>query len=324
MKEEILRILWENKGTYVSGEQISQSLAVTRTAIWKHIKSLKEEGYSIESSTRSGYCLVGQPDLLLPEELKRETATRWLGQVIHYHRTIDSTNSLAKKLAVAGALEGTIIIAEEQTAGKGRLGRQWTSPFGLGLWLSVILRPQITPLEAPKITMLVSVALQEAILEATGLPAKIKWPNDIFLGDKKVAGILLEMSGEMDSINHLIVGMGVNVNLAQEDFPQELKDKATSLKIELGREICRVALTKLVLAKLEYYYELFKVGEISLLMEKWRSASWTLGKAVRVTTPTEVLEGQAVDFGQDGSLLIRLANGSLREIMAGDVTLRRE
>ena len=324
MKEEILRILWENKGAYISGEQISQSLEVSRTAIWKHIKSLKEEGYSIESSPRSGYCLVGQPDLLLPEELKRELSTGWLGQEIHYYRTIDSTNSLAKKLAAGGAVEGTTIIAEEQTAGKGRLGRQWTSPFGLGLWLSVILRPQITPLEAPKITMLVSVALQEAILEATGLLAKIKWPNDIFLEDRKIAGILLEMSGEMDSINHLIVGIGINVNLAQEDFPQELKDKATSLKIELGKKVCRVSLTKLLLVKLEYYYNLFKQGEGSLLMEKWRSASCTLGKEVRVTTPNEVLEGQAVDFGEDGSLLVQLSNGSLREIMAGDVTLRRE
>lgn len=323
MKKKVLGILWDNKGNYVSGEQISNNLAVSRTAIWKHIKALKEEGYEIESLPRLGYCLLNEPNLLLPQEIKRGLTTKWLiNQDIHYYRTIDSTNIQAKKLAIQGAPEGTVVIAEEQTAGKGRLGRLWASPLGQGLWLSLILRPQITPLQAPKIIMVAAVALQETITEFTGLRVGIKWPNDILMEEKKIAGILVEMSGEMDTVNYLIVGIGVNMNMAKQDFPEEIREKASSLRVGLGKEVCRIGFTRLLLRKLEDYYTFFRQGDYQLLLDKWREASCTLGKEIRVTMPTEVIEGRAVGFGEEGSLLVQLNNGSVREIMAGDVTLR--
>jgi len=322
MKEEILRILWQNKGDYVSGEQISNTLAVSRTAVWKQIKNLRAEGYLIKSSPRAGYCLWKKPDLLLPEEIKRGLATRWLGREIHYERSIDSTNNLAKKLAAQGAPEGTLVIAEEQTAGKGRLGRQWIAPFGLGIWFSLILRPKITPSQASQITILVSLALQESIVELTGLPAQVKWPNDLLIGEKKAVGILVEMSGEMDTVNYLVVGIGINVNLSLEDFPRELQSKATSLKEEKGEAVDRLQLIWLFLKKLENYYDFLRQGDYLGLLEKWKKISCTLGRWIRVTAPSERWEGKAVDVTPGGALILQLADGTTKEITAGDVSLR--
>lgn len=322
MKEKVLQFLLQQKGNYVSGEEISQNLAVSRTAVWKQIKILREEGYEIASSSRLGYRLLTEPDLTLPEKVQAGLITEWVGREVYYYSSVDSTNILAKKLAVQGAPAGTLVLAEEQTGGKGRLGRNWVSPFGKGLWFSLILRPPITPLDAPKIVTLAAVALQEGVADFTGLPVQIKWPNDLYLTKKKVAGVLVEMSGEMDTVNYLVIGIGINVNLAQEDFCQELQATATSLFLGKGEKISRLGLLQSILAKLEESYHLFMDGNYLLLVEKWRQASCTLGKEVKVTTPREVIEGTAVDFAADGSLLVLLKDGSSRQIMAGDVTLR--
>jgi len=322
MKEKVLDFLLSQKGKYISGEEISQALAVSRTAVWKQIKQLRTEGYEIQSSSRLGYRLVSQPDLLLPQEIRQGLSTQWLGKEIHYYASLDSTNILAKKLAAQGAPEGALILAEEQTGGKGRLGRQWISPFAKGLWFSLILRPEITPTDAPKIVMLAAAALQETVASLTGLSVKIKWPNDLLLEQKKVAGILVEMSGEMDNINYLVVGIGINVNLTLEDFSPELRETATSLAIGLEKKVNRLDLLQALLAKFEEYYSIFKAGNYAFLVAKWREASCTLGQLVRVTTIREVLEGRAIDFTDDGSLVLELEDGSFREIVAGDVTLR--
>lgn len=321
MQKSILAILHYNQGEYISGEEISRQLAVSRSAVWKHIKALREEGYQIESSSRLGYRLVSQLDLLLPDIIQRELETRILGKEIYHYTSLDSTNNKAKSLAQEGSPEGTLVLAEEQTGGKGRLGRQWVSPFAKGLWFSLILRPPIAPMDATKIVILTAVALQEAIVDLTKLPVKIKWPNDLLLGEKKITGILLEMNGELDTINYLVLGIGINVNLQEEDFPESLRERVTSLAVGLGEKLSRLNLLRAVLQKLEEHYFAFLGGEFSFLLEKWKKSSCTLGKRVRVTTPNGLIEGIALDYNQDGSLLVETAPGQIRKITSGDVNL---
>jgi len=319
MKEKILLLLDEKQGKYLSGEEISNLLSVSRTAVWKQIKSLRSEGYKIESSSRLGYRLPIQDNLLFPQTIQKNLLTHSFGQQVYYYPNLESTNNMAKCLANEGAQEGSLIIAEAQSRGKGRLGRSWVSPFGKGLWFSLILRPPLSPLEAPKVVILTAVALQEAIREYTGLPVGIKWPNDLLLEGKKVAGILLEMSGEMEKINHLILGVGLNVNLEQSDFPADCL--SSSLSLEAKKNFSRVEILQIILIKLEKYYHLFLEKKFSLILNKWKEASLTLGKLIKVTTVHEILEGRAIEFSEQGNLLIKLEDGSIRTITAGDVSL---
>jgi len=323
MRETILGILIGSKGQYISGEEISNRVGVTRAAVWKIINSLKEDGYVIIASPRRGYCLVEMPDRLEPSIIWKDLQTRALGQHIYYYRQIDSTNQKAKELAIEGKPNGTLIIAEEQTKGRGRLGREWVSPFGTGIWMSILLRPDIHPWDAPRITLLSAVAVARSIEGITKLKTGIKWPNDIILGQKKVCGILTEMNGELDQLHWIVIGIGINVNSEQKDFPKELQGTATSLKAELGRTVDRALLIRRICTEMEDYLEGFlKSRDFLPVIQECRERSVTIGKMVRVTDSSGDWVGMAENIDVDGSLLVRKADGSLERVLSGDVSVR--
>ena len=267
MKSKILKEL-KNADDYISGQQLCERLGVSRTAVWKHIKALRAEGYEIDSVTNKGYKLMMEPDLLTKEEVASCLHTKWLGKDLHCYETMDSTNLEIRRLAEAGAGHGIVAITEEQTMGKGRRGRSWLAEAGAGIAMSFLLKPQIEAQNSSMLTLVTALAVNEAICETTGIRAKIKWPNDIIVNGKKICGILTEMSLQMDEINYIVVGLGINVNI--DHFPEDLSDKATSLQIEGGRKIKRAPLAAKVLECFEKYYDMFLKTE-DLSMEKYKN-----------------------------------------------------
>lgn len=323
MKNKILEELRSAEGQPVSGEEISRKLGISRTAVWKHIAKLRSEGYSIESQTNSGYKLVGSPDVLSLSELEPFLNTEFIGRDIIYLDSIDSTNTYAKKAAEGQFREGTVVIADEQTAGRGRLGRHWVSAKGKGIWMSIMLKPDILPSDAPKLTITAAYAVANGLRNCCSLDAKIKWPNDIIVGSKKLCGILTEMSAEADEINSVIVGIGINANMGFEDFGEAVSDIATSVKLETGAAVSRKALTASVLNEFEKAYKAFlKYGSLNSFLGEYKNKSAVLGKEIRVISRKEEIIGIAVDISEEGHLVVRLADGALKEIMSGEVSVR--
>lgn len=321
VRAQILHMLRENSGSYVSGEDISRQLNVSRTAIWKHIQALKSEGYEVEGHSRLGYRLLSVPDLLSPGELIPFIRTKWLGHSINYYDEVDSTNNVAKKLAAEGCPHGLIVVAEAQIGGRGRLARGWFSPYGKGIWLSVVLRPSFSPQEAPKCTMLAAVAVNRAIGNITGVKCGIKWPNDILYENRKVVGILTEMSAEMDAINYIVIGIGINVNTGLEEFPAELAEIGTSLRAIGGQLVSRKELLAAILWELEKLYDEIAVGGFNPILAAWRTESITLGQHVDVFSSSQTFSGVALDIDSDGGLLVQTDRG-LERVIAGDVSIR--
>ncbi|MGM9540715.1 biotin--[acetyl-CoA-carboxylase] ligase [Anaerovibrio sp.] len=319
MRSKILELLRSRQEGCISGEEIASRLGVSRTAVWKHIKELKAAGYQIESRARSGYCLLGAPDRLLPELITHNLQTRLLGQTVISFEDIPSTNDEGKKVAAAGADEGTVIVSEMQSTGKGRLERSFFCPRG-GVWFSVILRPDFLPQEAPKCTLLAAVAVAKAMREQ-GLEAGIKWPNDIYCRGRKLTGILTEMSAEMDRINYVVIGTGINVNIPQSSFPADIRDKAGSMSDMLGHDVNRVSFLQSVLRHMEeLYVDVLKNGFAGLL-DQWRRYSITLGQEINVLGMQEAFAGTAKDIDDDGALLVE-TDGGIRRVLAGDVSIR--
>jgi BirA family biotin operon repressor/biotin-[acetyl-CoA-carboxylase] ligase len=323
MDEEILRLLRDHSPQFLSGEEISHRLEVSRTAVWKRIRRLRAHGYEIEASTRLGYRLIGSPDLLTPSEIKPILKTTWLGKTIHHFGTLDSTNAQAYRLALNGAEEGEVVISESQEKGKGRLGRQWFSPPFLNLYLSVILRPKIPPHQASLITLMAAVATADAIRHFSGLLPLIKWPNDILLRDRKIAGLLNEIHSEIDRIHFVILGIGVNLNTDESMFSKDLRAAATSLRIEMGQTISRKVFLQVLLQELERWYSIF-INEGSLaILKAWRSRARIKGRRVNVTSFGERLAGVAMDVDSDGALILETEPGKRRRVVAGDVEYGR-
>ena len=315
IKDRILEKLIKNKGEPVSGETLALELSVSRTAIWKHIKALRDEGYVIESSPNLGYILAGRPDVLTPGEIKAGLKTGIIGKEIKYFKETESTNTTAREMA-GKAAEGTIVIAESQTGGRGRMGRKWLSPEG-GIWLSIILKPKMQPVYAPRITFLAGVAVAKTI-RSLGLEAKIKWPNDVLVRGKKVCGILTEIEAEIDLIDYCVVGIGIDANVDTESFPEEFRESSTSLKKELGHEINRVAFLQRLLEEFEVrYLKLQKEGFLPIL-EEWRSMSATIGEWVKITTQSRIIYGEATGVDNDGALIVETGEGKLEKIVSGD------
>jgi BirA family biotin operon repressor/biotin-[acetyl-CoA-carboxylase] ligase len=322
MKGKILRILKGSGNNFVSGEKISEELGVSRASIWKYINVIKEDGYEIEAISRKGYRIISSPDKLTSEEIQSFLRTRYLGKNTIYYESIGSTNSKAKELAERGEEHGTVIISEEQTTGRGRLGRDWVSPKYKGIWVSIILRPNITTQNISQITLIGAAAVQKAILEM-GIKAGIKWPNDIVLGGKKVCGILTEMSGEIDHINYLIVGIGINVNLKEEDIPKELKNVATSLLIESGKYIDRKVLLANVLNIFEDLYSDFVLnGDTKETIEICKENSILIGSEIQLINRGKVTVAKAIDISDSGELVIENHSGNLEYIVSGEVSIR--
>lgn len=319
MKEEILNFLRSNPD-YVSGEEISRILGVSRTAVWKHINGLKDEGYSIESSSKKGYRLTKSPDILSYEELKEQLNTKYIGRKILYLEEATSTNDVAREYAERGEPEGFSVIAEVQTKGRGRMGRKWITPGNDSIAVTMLLRPQISPWMAPSITPVLAVSIVEALRETTGLEAGIKWPNDIVLNRKKLCGILTEMNAEVDMVKHIIIGMGLNVN--QESFPEEIEGVATSLREYSGRNHDRRTILSGILNRFEVNYEAFKREGIKPFIGALKKYSVLIGSIVTVATLNEEYEAEAVDIDSDGSLIVSLADGSRKRIISGDVSIK--
>jgi len=320
MANDILKYLREKE--YISGEVLAQKLGISRVAVWKQIQRLKDMGYKIASDQNLGYCLISRPDLLIPQEVQKGLSTTYIGKKIFYFPELESTNIIAKEKALhrtEAIDESTIIIAEKQSAGKGRLGRKWFSPAG-GIWLSIILCPQLPPSYIPRITLMTAVAVVKAIKMCTQIEPQIKWPNDILINEKKVCGILTEMSAELDIINWVVVGIGINVNIDHQKFPEDIQENTISLKEVLGKEALRVKLAKTFLQEFEKYYDKLKRKEFPSILEEWKLYSHTLGRKIRVDMGERIITGEAVDINEEGALVLKKEDGERVEIISGTVS----
>lgn len=320
MRNEILDYFRKADGNFVSGQQISKDLHVSRTAIWKHINVLKERGYIFESSTRKGYRLIYAPNLLTPLEIDSALHTETFGRHVVYLESTQSTNEEAKKIAREGAEEGTIVVAEEQITGQGRLARGFYSPFAKGIWFSLILRPKFFPMEASKCTLLAAVGVCRGIRRMGLADAGIKWPNDILVHGKKLVGILTLMSASMEKIDYIIMGIGINTGIKKNEFPEDFREGATSFLNE-GINVSRKDLLAAILGELEKEYSIAQDEGFDKVLDDWRALSVTLGQEVRVIFGDDSYTGKAVDIDRDGCLLVNTGS-EVKRVIAGDVSIR--
>ena len=320
MKTKILKLL-KDAGGYVSGQALCESLGVSRTAVWKVVRQLQEDGYAIEAVRNRGYRLAESGDIYTKAELESVLHTKWAGRNLVFMQQVDSTNNKARQLAEEGAVEGTRVVAVEQSAGKGRRGRSWVSLNGTGVWMSLLLRPDFPPECASALTLVAAMAVEEGIFQATGLEGKIKWPNDIVLEGKKVCGILTEMSTEMESIHFVVVGMGINVEV--REFPEEIRETATSLVLHTDKDVNRAALAAEVMAAWEKYYERFlQTLDMRLLIEEYNQKLVNLGREVKVLSVAGEYMGVSLGINESGALLVKAADGKVREVVSGEVSVR--
>ncbi|MFP2929893.1 biotin--[acetyl-CoA-carboxylase] ligase [Pyxidicoccus sp. 3LG] len=317
-EELILGFLSESGSDYTSGEALSGKLGLSRAALWKRMEALRMQGYRIEAVPSRGYRLVGVPDRLSSLELSPLLSTREMGRTVHHHESLGSTNELAFRLAQDGAEHGEVVVAEQQTAGKGRRGRVWVSPPGLNLYFSAILRPELPPQRAPELTLVAAVALAETLRD-WGTEAAIKWPNDVHIDGRKVAGILTELSAEPERVHFVVVGVGVNLNSREEHFPEDLRATATSLSLVTGQRVPRARFAAALWTRLEEWLERYLEEGFDAVRTRWKALSSTLGQDVLVRTDRQELRGVAEDIDPSGALLVRTEGGSLERVLAGDV-----
>lgn len=326
-KYEILRMLKEKFPKFISGEELSKNFDISRTAVWKYINNLKADGYVLEASTRVGYKLVSGPCVFNGYEIASNLGTETIGKKILYFESIDSTNNYAKKMALEGAEEGLAVVAGSQSDGRGRLGRKWNSPSGAGIYMSIILKPALLPEEVQIITLAASVAVVEAISRITGIKPGIKWPNDVLLEDKKICGILTEMNSEIERVNFIVLGIGINYNLQHDEFPAELADKATSLSAYAGdhginiKKLSRLEIVRAVLQEMDKIYCLIPKHGHAEIIDKWKEYSVTLGREVRIISGETEYSAVAEDLTDDGKLIVRCNDGSARLVQSGEVSL---
>ena len=317
---ETLRLLRES-GKNVSGQELCEHFGISRTAVWKMMNQLKEEGYEIEAVQNKGYRLLNEPDLVTKDELESRTHTKYVGQTVYYSREVDSTNTWAKRLAEESAPNGTLTTAETQTAGKGRRGRVWKSPEGTSVSMSILLYPDLEPAKAPMLTIVMGLAVVQGVQRALGVDTKIKWPNDAVLNGKKLCGILTEMSAQIDYINYVVIGTGINVN--QMEFPEEIAEIATSLAIETGHPVNRAKVVAAVLEAFEEDYEKFlEAGDLSGLKEAYEAVLANKNQPVRVLDPKEPFEGVALGITPTGELRVQKEDGTIAEVHSGEVSVR--
>jgi BirA family biotin operon repressor/biotin-[acetyl-CoA-carboxylase] ligase len=317
----ILEIL-RREQDFLSGQDIGEQLCISRAAVWKGIKKLREEGYEIEAVTNKGYRLILHDTMYNEKEITQGLTAKKLGRSIYFYKETTTTNGCLRELALDGAPEGTLAVAEKMTAGRGRRGRHWEAPAGSGIWMSILLRPTIFPSEASVLTLLAGLAVCQALEEEIGLSPKIKWPNDILLNGKKLVGILTEMDCEMQQTHFVIVGIGINVNTTE--FPEGLKEVATSLYLEMGRTFSRKNILQRVLVNFEKLYEEFTASHSSFapFLLRYKEKCSTLNQEVKVMGK-ETFFAQAVDITPEGELVvIRKDNGNREVVFSGEVSIR--
>jgi BirA family biotin operon repressor/biotin-[acetyl-CoA-carboxylase] ligase len=304
----------------LSGEALARRLGCSRAAVWKHVAALRRDGYDITAVHARGYELRGSPDRLSPAELGPRLTGTW--RRIVWRAEVDSTQHLARECARAGAPEGTVVLAESQTQGRGRLGRTWFSPAGRNVYGTVVLRPPCPPAVVPQVALVAGVAVADAVREAVGLEARVKWPNDVLVGGRKVAGVLTEMEGEAERVGFVLVGIGVNVNVEPSEFPPDVAATATSLRAAVGRPIDRVGFAVRLLAAFEARYGRFLAGGFAAIRPAFDATAFLTGREVRVTGPEGPVAGRVLGVDDDGALRLAGADGAMRRVIAGEVTLR--
>lgn len=320
---KILDSLHKYKDGYISGEELASKLKVSRTAVWNHIDYFRKHGYDIEAHPRLGYKLINIPDRLFPDEIQRDLHTKIIGKKVWVYEKTTSTNDIAWDLAIKNEHEGGVVFAESQTKGRGRLGRIWNSPKRKGLWFSVILRPDLQPIYAPMITIASSIAVAKSIIKYTGLSVWIKWPNDIYMDNKKLGGILTEMNTELDSIKFVVLGIGINVNSTINDFSDDLKNKVVSLQCSpsscaqgLGS---RLELAKEILVGLDHYYKMLNQKKWVDIITEWKDLSLVLGRRIKLKQGNKRYEGQVVGLDEQGALMLRQDGGFIHHITSGEI-----
>lgn len=320
MKEEILRLLRSADG-YISGQELCNRFGVSRTAVWKAINQLKEAGYEIEAQQNKGYKLMAAPDLMTEAEIKSLMHTEWVAKEVLYFDTIDSTNTKAQELAEKGYPSGTLVVADKQESGKGRRGRSWVSPSGTGIFMTLMIKPDINPNNASMLTLVAALAVAKAITSVTGEEAMIKWPNDIVVNGKKVCGILTEMNAQFDYINHIVVGIGINVH--NESFPEEISQMASSLMIEAGgKRFHRAQIIAETMSYFEQHYDTFlKTQDLSALVREYDELLVNRNKSVRVLDPKEPFDGKAMGITPKGELIVDTWE-SRKLVSSGEVSVR--
>jgi BirA family biotin operon repressor/biotin-[acetyl-CoA-carboxylase] ligase len=321
MNDKIKAYFTANPNQYISGEQLSEQLGISRSAVWKHIKRLRNDGYTFEAIPRKGYKLLHAPPQLdietIEQHIKHECSFSWN---INFFKEADSTQNLAHQAAKRGEEAGYVVIAEQQLAGRGRMGKSWHSPAGKGIWMSFIIKPSIPLAFMPQLTLLTAVVLCRAIQSVTGIKAGIKWPNDLLIKGKKVSGILLETSAEDERIQNIVAGVGISVNLLESDYPQELRDKATSLRIESGKDVSREQLITAFFKEFEYWYQLYLEQGFAPIKLLWEALSVTLQQKVSMNTPKGAIEGIAEGLDDFGALIVKLPDGTITKLYSGEIS----
>ena len=319
---QILRAL--RGATSVSGADLAERAGVSRAAIWARIEELRALGYEIDANPHRGYRLLATPDALHADDLlARLEDGALIGRDIRVFNETASTNDVIEHLARDGAPEGAVVFAESQSRGRGRMGRKWLSPPGRGLWFSVLLRPRIRPQAVTRITVAAATAMARAVRQVAEIDVDIKWPNDLLFEGRKVAGILTEMSAELDRVNHVTLGIGVDVNLTRRDLPAELRDTTTSLRLAGGREIDRPELARTALTELEQDYRQVLDGKFGAVAEEWERQCITLGRRVSITLGDRRIQGLAEALDEEGALMGRTGHGQLERVTGGDVLLEK-
>ncbi|WNY25191.1 biotin--[acetyl-CoA-carboxylase] ligase [Methanolapillus millepedarum] len=313
-RTEIINAFKAAEGKTISGEELGDQLGISRTMVCKYIKGLREDGYEIQSSPKKGYTLKSVPKLLYPEEILSGLNTTLFGKNIHYFDEAGSSNDIAKKIA-STAEEGTIVVVEQQTGGRGRLGRKWASPKG-GIWFSIILKPKVALSAASRLTLTVGLSVTNT-LRGYGIDAKIKWPNDVLINGKKVSGILTEVEAEIDTIEFVVIGVGINANMSLRDIPEDLRENSTTIRDETGKSIDRVDFLQKLLHEMEQQYIRFNTQPFSEILNDIIALSDTIGKDVKVTMPNRIVEGRVVGISKSGALLLKKEDGDVEEIIAG-------
>ncbi|OMF15121.1 biotin--[acetyl-CoA-carboxylase] ligase [Paenibacillus amylolyticus] len=318
--EDLLHMLLNAEGQFVSGEEISRNLSISRTAVWKHVNKLRDMGYEFEAVSRKGYRLVTKPDSIDATALQLALDTTVFGRKAVLLTSTLSTQGDVLKLAEQGQDEGAVVIAEEQTGGRGRFGRKWFSPPGKGIWMSVLLRPDVPLQHTPQLTLLTGVAVCRAVRACTGADAGIKWPNDLLIDGRKVCGILLESTVEDHEVRFCIAGIGVDVNFDPEDYPEDLTTIATSLKMETGQPVDRTKLTAAILTELEQLYFLYQKEGFGVISALWEALSVSMNREITVTNPHGVIEGKAIGLDPSGALIVEKHDGEHTLVISGEIS----
>jgi BirA family transcriptional regulator, biotin operon repressor / biotin---[acetyl-CoA-carboxylase] ligase len=318
-RSKIIHLLSINKDNYISGQEISDQLSISRSAIWKHMKELEKDGYIIEAKRNKGYRIVKSPRKVSENTVQWGLNTEWLGRSIIHKETTTSTQAIAHQLAMDNAPHGTAVIADEQTRGKGRLSREWYSAKNKGIWLSIIMRPLILPYLAPQLTLLTATVLADVLKEELGLNPKIKWPNDIILNDKKVSGILTEMQAEQDQVQYIVIGIGMNVNHEQNEIPDDIKKRATSLYLETGNTLDITKLIQQIFVTFEKSYAEYTQQGFDVIKKRWESYGYRIGEKMKIKTFQKEQDAILLGIAEDGALLAKYNDGSVQKVYSGEI-----